>query len=45
MIAPALEVSVQQREASEVMARSSVLPHRQLVQTRGLLLAGGWGRE
>jgi len=39
VIAPALVVSSEQRDGLEVMARSSVLPHRQVVQARGLLLA------
>ncbi len=39
MIAPPLVVTAVQRDALEVMARSSVLPHRQVIQARGLLLA------
>jgi len=39
MIAPALDVSSEQRDELEVMARSSSLPHRQVVQAKGLLLA------
>ena len=39
VIASALEVSLEQREELEVMARSSVLAHRKVVQARGLLLA------
>jgi transposase len=39
VIAPALEVSSEQRDDLEVMARSSVLPHRKVVQARGLLWA------
>lgn len=39
VIAPALEVSLEQRDELEVMARSSVLAHRKVVQARGLLLA------
>ena len=39
MIAPALEVSSEQRDELELMARSSVLPHRRVVQAQGLLLA------
>jgi len=39
VIAPALEVSPEERGELEVMARSSVLPHRQVIQARGLLLA------
>ena len=40
MNAPALEVSSEQRDALEVMARSSSLPYRQVVQAEALLLAG-----
>ena len=40
LIAPVLAVSSEQRVELEVMARSSVLPHRQVVQAKGLLLAG-----
>jgi transposase len=39
VIAPALIVSADQRGELEAMARSSVLPHRQVIQARGLLLA------
>ena len=39
VIASALEVSLEQRDELEVMARSSVLAHRKVVQARGLLLA------
>src|SRR3954449_7031734 len=39
VIAPALEVSAEQRGELEVMAGSSVLPHRQVIQAQGLLLA------
>lgn len=39
MVAAALVVSEGDREALERMARSSVLPHRQVRQARGLLLA------
>jgi transposase len=39
MAAPALPMSVEQRDALEVMARSSLLPHRQVVQAKALLLA------
>jgi transposase len=39
MIAPPLPMSVEQRVALEVMARSSSLPHRQVVQAKALLLA------
>lgn len=39
MVAAALDVSESDREALERMARSSVLPHRQVRQARGLLLA------
>lgn len=39
MLAPALEVTDEERAALEVMARSSSLPHRVVVQARGLLLA------
>lgn len=39
MAAPPLSMSVDQREALEVMTRSSSLPHRQVVQAKGLLLA------
>src|SRR3954467_8165778 len=39
VIAPALEVSAEQRGELEVMAGSSVLPHRQVIQAKGLLLA------
>ena len=39
VIAPALVVSSEQRAELELMARSSVLPHRQVVQAMGLLLA------
>ena len=38
-IADPLPMSVEQREALAVMARSSSLPHRQVVQARALLLA------
>jgi hypothetical protein len=37
--APGLELSDEQRVALETMARSSSLPHRAVVQARGLLLA------
>lgn len=39
MVAPALDVSSEQRDELEVMARSSSLPHRQVVQAEALLLA------
>src|SRR3954451_19799655 len=39
VIAPALGVSAEQRVELEVMAGSSVLPHRQVIQAKGLLLA------
>lgn len=39
MIAPALEMTAEQREELGAMARSSVLPHRKVVQAKGLLLA------
>ncbi len=39
VIAPALDVSDDERSELEVMARSSVLPHRQVVQAKGLLSA------
>jgi transposase len=39
VVAAPLEVSPQQRAELEAMARSSVLPHRAVVQARGLLLA------
>jgi transposase len=39
-IAPALPMSDEQRERLEVMARSASLPHRKVVQAKGLLLAG-----
>ncbi len=39
MAAPPLPISVEDRDALEVMARSTVLPHRQVVQAKGLLLA------
>jgi transposase len=39
MSAPRLELSKAEREALEAMARSSALPHRAVVQARGLLLA------
>jgi transposase len=39
VIAPALDVSTEQRDELEAMARSSVLPHRQVIQAKGLLLA------
>src|SRR3954471_6202333 len=39
VIAPALEVSAGQRDGLEAMAGSSVLPHRQVIQAKGLLLA------
>ena len=39
VIAPALEVSPSQRDELGVMARSSSLPHRQVVQAAALLLA------
>jgi transposase len=39
VIAPALDVSAEQRDELEVMAGSSVLPHRQVIQAKGLLLA------
>ena len=39
VIAPALEVTAEQRDELEAMARSSVLPHRRVVQAKGLLLA------
>jgi transposase/transposase-like protein len=46
VIAPALEVSLEQRDELEVMARSSVLAHRKVVQARGLLLAAdGFANE
>ncbi len=38
-VAPALTVSDEQRSGLEVMARSSSLPHRKVVQAKGLLLA------
>jgi Winged helix-turn helix len=37
--APGLDLSDEQRVALETMARSSSLPHRVVVQARGLLLA------
>ena len=39
VIAPPLPMSVEQRATLEVMARSSSLPHRQVVQAKVLLLA------
>lgn len=39
MSAPGLELSGDERSALEAMARSSSLPHRVVVQARGLLLA------
>lgn len=39
VIAPALEMSDDERVELGVMARSSVLPHRRVVQATGLLLA------
>jgi transposase len=39
-IAPPLSVSDEQRGVLEVMARSSSLPHRKVVQAKALLLAG-----
>ncbi len=39
LAAPPLPMSAEQRDALEVMARSSVLPHRQVVQAKGLLFA------
>jgi len=39
VIAPALDVSAEQRDELEAVARSSVLPHRQVIQAKGLLLA------
>jgi len=39
VIAPALDVSLKQRDELAVMAGSSSLPHRQVVQAKGLLLA------
>jgi transposase len=39
MAAPPLSMSADQREALEVMARSSSLSHREVVQAKGLLLA------
>lgn len=39
VFAPALKVTALQRDELEVMARSSVLPHRKVIQARGLLLA------
>jgi len=39
VIAPALVVSAEQRVELEAMASSSVLPHRRVVQAKGLLLA------
>lgn len=39
MVAAALKVSDADREALEVMSRSSSLPHRRVLQARGLLLA------
>ncbi len=39
MFAPGLELTDEERAALEAMARSSSLPHRSVVQARGLLLA------
>ena len=39
MVAPALEVTDDQRRQLEAMARSSSIPHRKVVQARALLLA------
>jgi transposase len=39
MFAPGLELTDEERESLEAMARSSSLPHRSVVQARGLLLA------
>ena len=39
MAAPSLPMTIDDREVLAVMARSSVLPHRQVVQAKGLLLA------
>lgn len=39
VIAPALEVTAEDRDALAVMARSSSIPHRQVVQAKALLLA------
>ncbi len=39
MFATGLELTDEEREALEAMARSSSLPHRSVVQARGLLLA------
>jgi transposase len=39
-VAPPLELSAEQRSELEVMARSSSLPHRAVIQAKGLLLAG-----
>ena len=40
VIAAPLVMSVEQRSALEVMARSETLPHRQVRQARALLWAG-----
>ena len=39
MVAPALKVTDEQRRELEAMARSSSIPHRKVVQAKGLLLA------
>lgn len=39
MAAPVLELSEDERTALEAMARSTSLPHRVVVQAKGLLLA------
>ena len=39
MVAPALKVTDEQRAELEAMARSSSIPHRKVVQAKGLLLA------
>lgn len=39
-VAPPLEMTAEQRSELEVMARSSSLPHRAVIQARALLLAG-----
>ena len=42
MIASPLPISDEQRAALEVMARSSSLPYRKVVQSRGVAVCSRW---
>ena len=45
VVAAPLKLTKREREALEAMTKSSSLPHRQVVQSKGLLLAAGVENE